>query len=58
MDYVIFAFKCMEEDIYSLVYLEDCLRKTVLEILKTQDFVEGEFAGKPCCIDLKPLKED
>ena len=58
VDYVIFAFKCLEVDIYSLLYFEDCLKKTVIEILKTQDFVEGEFAGKPCCIDLKSLKQD
>lgn len=58
VDYIIFAFKCLEKDVNSLLYFEKCLQKTVIQILKTENLVEGEFAGEYCELDLSNLKKD
>ena len=55
---LMFAFKCMEKDVDALVYFNNDLQNKIIETLKTQDVIEGEFAGEVCVVDLAPLKAD
>ena len=58
VDYLIFAFKCLESHVSSLLYFDCDLQDKVIEALETKEKIEGEFEGVPCTIYLREFKQN
>lgn len=58
VDMLLFAVKCLEVDVNSLVYFNEDLQEKVIEVLKSDNFVKGKFAGVPCVINIETLKKN